>query len=211
MNKIKKSYKDWSKIYDTNENKTRDLDQIITKNILSKITFDSILEIGCGTGKNTIWFSENASSITAVDFSPEMLEIAKNKINSDRVHFKEADITKPWDFNYIPVDLISINLVLEHVENLNFIFKSVSENLKNNGYLFISELHPFKQYLGSQAMYNNKLVTSFTHQISDYFALACKHNFQCVELIESFDKVPNKNEKNIPRIISFLFKKIKPF
>jgi len=211
MNKIKKSYKDWSKIYDSNKNKTRDLDQFITKKILSKITFDSILEIGCGTGKNTIWFSEKANSVTAVDFSPEMLEIAKKKVNSDRVHFKEVDITKPWSFNNSPVDLISINLVLEHIENLNFIFKCANKNLKINGYLFISELHPFKQYLGSQAMFNNELVTSFTHHISDYFETAVKHNFRCVELIESFDEIPNKKKGNTPRLISFLFKKIKSF
>jgi ubiquinone/menaquinone biosynthesis C-methylase UbiE len=208
MNKIKKSYKDWSKIYDTNKNETRDLDQIITKKILSKITFDSILEIGCGTGKNTTWFSEKANSIIAVDFSPEMLKIAKNKINSNRVNFKEADITKPWSFNNTSVDLISINLVLEHVENLNFIFKSANETLKNNGYLFISELHPYKQYLGSQAMFNNELVTSFTHQISDYFTSAGQYNFQCIELIESFDKFPDKENENIPRLISILFKKV---
>jgi ubiquinone/menaquinone biosynthesis C-methylase UbiE len=207
MDKIKKSYKDWSEIYDTNKNKTRDLDQVVTKKILSKITFNTILEIGCGTGKNTIWFNEIANTVTAIDFSPEMLQIAKKKVKSDRVIFKEADITKPWDLIIAPVDLISINLVLEHIENLNFIFKSANENLKNSGYLFISELHPFKQYLGSQAKFADNLVDSHLHQISDYFNLAKKYDLKCIDLIESYDIISNKNEGKIPRLISFLFKK----
>ncbi len=55
-----------------------------------------------------------------------MLQIAKRKVKSNSVKFVEADITKPWKFIKTPVDLISINLVLEHIENLDFIFKNSS-------------------------------------------------------------------------------------
>ncbi len=207
MSKVKDSYRDWSKVYDNNENKTRDLDQEITKKVLSKIHFDSVLEIGCGTGKNTVWLINNANTVTAVDFSPEMLEIARKKIKSKKVQFIEADVRKSWLFNKLPVDLISINLVLEHLVELDFIFKSANENLKKGAYLFISELHPFKQYLGSQARFEDRLVPSYLHQISEYLDLANKYNFTFVNLIESFDKFPKKNEEKIPRLISFLFKK----
>jgi len=206
MNKVKDSYRDWSKIYDNNKNNTRDLDQKVTQELLSKVNFKSVLEIGCGTGKNTIWFIQNASKVIAIDFSPEMLQIAKNKVKSENVEFIEADITKSWRYNTSPVDLISINLVLEHIENLDPIFKNASENLKNKGYLYICELHPFKQYLGSQAQFEGKLVPNYLHQISEYFQLAKKYNFTCVELLESFDDTPKENKQNIPRLISFLFK-----
>ncbi len=207
MNKVKDSYRNWSKIYDNNENKTRDLDQKITKEILSKIRFESVLEIGCGTGKNTAWFIQNAKTVTAIDFSPEMLKIARNKIKSNKVQFIEADIQKKWSYNKSLVDLISINLVLEHLENLDFTFKNANEHLKTGAHLFISELHPFKQYLGSQARFDGELVPSYLHHISDFLNLAKNNNFTCVELIESFDVSPKKNEENLPRLITFLFKK----
>lgn len=207
MENVKDSYKYWSKVYDTNENKTRDLDLKISKELLSKISFESVLEIGCGTGKNTLWLSKIAKSLIAVDFSPEMIQIAKRKVNVDHVQFVEADISKTWKFNSALVDLISINLVLEHIENLDLIFDNAAKKIKNNGFLFISELHPFKQYLGSQAKYENQLVKSHIHHISDYFKLANKFNFKCEELVESFDDIPKKNEENIPRLISLLFKK----
>ncbi len=208
MNSVKKSYKYWSEIYDTNENKTRDLDLFISKEILSKIEFKTVLEIGCGTGKNTLWLSKKANNIIAVDFSPEMIQIAENKLKSSSVKFIEADITQPWKFIKSPVDLVNINLVLEHIENLDFIFKNSSNNLKKGAYLFISELHPFKQYTGSQAKFENNKVKSFIHHISDFTSIAKKYNLKCEEIIESFDSPKKINEREFPRLLSILFKKI---
>ena len=71
---IEKSYNSWAKQYDTNNNKTRDLDKKATINTLSKYNFNNVLELGCGTGKNTIWLIEKAARIIALDFSEEMLE-----------------------------------------------------------------------------------------------------------------------------------------
>ncbi len=207
MPSVKESYRSWSKIYDTNENKTRDLDLTVSKKILSNLVFDTVLEIGCGTGKNTCWLNKMATKVIAVDFSPEMLEIARNKIKNTNVVFKEADITKNWGFTDHKVDLITINLVLEHLKNIHGVFKSAEKKLKSGGFLFISELHPFKQFLGSQAKFENKLVQSYTHQISTYFKLATENHFTCLKLIESFDEDPKKNEENIPRLVSFLFVK----
>ncbi len=207
MNSVKESYKSWSKIYDSNDNKTRDLDFHVTKKVLSKLSFQTVLEIGCGTGKNTNWLCKKAKNVIAIDFSPEMLKIAKQKITSANVEFIEADITNKWNFSKHNVDLITINLVLEHIKDLAFIFKSANAKLKPGGYLFISELHPFKQFLGSQAKFDNQLVKSHIHQISAYFKLASENNFLCKELIESFDNYPKKNQENIPRLISFLFVK----
>jgi ubiquinone/menaquinone biosynthesis C-methylase UbiE len=207
MVSVKESYRSWSKVYDSNENKTRDLDLAVSKNILAKLSFQTVLEIGCGTGKNTSWLCKKATKVIAVDFSPEMLKIAKNKVGCSHVEFVEADITKSWDFAESSVDLITINLVLEHVKNMRNIFKNASAKLNTSGYLFISELHPFKQFLGSQAKFDNILVKSYLHQISAYFKLATENNFTCMELIEIFDENPKKNEDNIPRLISFLFVK----
>jgi ubiquinone/menaquinone biosynthesis C-methylase UbiE len=52
---IEKAYDFWANQYDTNQNRTRDLDKISTIETLSKYDFKSVLELGCGTGKNTKW------------------------------------------------------------------------------------------------------------------------------------------------------------
>ena len=48
-------YNKWAEQYDTNYNKTRDLEAFALRLTLSDFSFDNCLEIGCGTGKNTQW------------------------------------------------------------------------------------------------------------------------------------------------------------
>ena len=95
---VQQSYDSWSSQYDTNKNKTRDLEALSLRTTLLNIPFDSCLEIGCGTGKNTEWLVTRAGHITAVDLSEGMLAIARNKVASDKVQFRQADITQPWAF-----------------------------------------------------------------------------------------------------------------
>ena len=70
---IQQAYNAWSTQYDTNLNKTRDLEAQSLQTTLANINFDTCLEIGCGTGKNTAWLINKAKYITAVDLSEEML------------------------------------------------------------------------------------------------------------------------------------------
>ncbi|MCG6915215.1 class I SAM-dependent methyltransferase, partial [bacterium BMS3Abin03] len=151
----RKAYDDWSKQYDSNINKTRDLEAKALREILSEVDFNSCLEIGCGTGKNTEWLVTKAKRITAVDLSKEMLSKAREKINSDKVQFLQIDITKSWVFTKEKFDLVTFSLVLEHIENLDHIFNEAAKVLIPGGYIYIGELHPFKQYTGTKARYDS--------------------------------------------------------
>ena len=202
------AYNNWASQYDTNINKTRDLEGVVLRNILSAIYFENCLEIGCGTGKNTVWFIEKAKQVTSVDFSAEMLVKAKEKISEQRVQFIQADITANWTFSNQLYDLVSFSLVLEHIENLDHIFKQVSQSLKPGGYVYIGELHPFKQYAGSKARFETEnglqIVGCFTHHISDFVQAGKKNGLSLVDIKEHFDD-DNRNE--IPRILTILLKK----
>ncbi|MDZ4810399.1 MAG: class I SAM-dependent methyltransferase [Bacteroidota bacterium] len=203
------AYNNWASQYDTNINKTRDLEAMALQNCLSAILFESCLEIGCGTGKNTVWFIEKAKQVTSVDFSAEMLVKAKKKISEQRVQFIQADITANWTFSNQLYDLVSFSLVLEHIENLDHIFKQVSQSLKPGGYVYIGELHPFKQYAGSKARFETEnglqIVDCFTHHISDFVQAGKKNGLTLVDIKEHFDD-DNRNE--IPRILVILLKKV---
>ena len=124
---VKQAYDHWSEQYDTNINLTRDLEALAFRKVLAEINFDTCLEIGCGTGKNTAWLAGRAKQITAVDLSNEMLAIAKEKIKADHVQFLQADILQDWNFISSAYDLVSFSLVLEHIENLELIFNKISK------------------------------------------------------------------------------------
>ena len=206
----KKAYDNWSSQYDTNLNKTRDLEALALQRTLTPVEFNSCLEIGCGTGKNTVWLIGKAKEITAVDLSEEMLTKAKEKINSEKVSFLQADILQDWNFVNKKYDLVSFSLVLEHIENLEPVFYQVSKVIADGGLVYIGELHPFKQYTGSKARFTTdegeQVVDCFNHHISDFVHAAKKYGFDLEDISEHFDE---DDRNTIPRILTILLKKTK--
>jgi ubiquinone/menaquinone biosynthesis C-methylase UbiE len=202
-------YNQWSATYDDVENKTRDLEKEAGQKILSSIQFENVLELGCGTGKNTGWLSTKTKRLLAVDLSEDMMARAKEKVSAAHVSFLQADITKAWDFVNEKPDLITCSLILEHIEELAFIFAQAANILQKGGRFYICELHPYKQYSGSKARFEGsdglQVLECFVHHTSDYFNAAINNNFVCERLDEWFDE---GDRTRPPRLISFLFRKI---
>ena len=204
----KDAYNTWSEQYDTNFNRTRDLEGLALKEVLGEVSFKTCLEIGCGTGKNTQWLLTKADKVVAVDFSLEMLSKAKAKINSENIHFMEADITQPWTFTNQQFDLIVFSLVLEHIEDLDFIFQNISNLLAPGGHVYVGELHPFKQYSGTKARFETEnglqIVPCFTHHLSEFVESAKNFGLAITDVNEYFD---DNDKQSIPRILTMLFNK----
>ena len=202
---IRHAYNQWSAQYDTNENKTRDLEGKALRQVLAPLSFHDCLEVGCGTGKNTVWLAQKAGSVTAVDLSEEMLQKAKEKITTGHVRFLLADIKQPWLFGHQKFDLVTFSLVLEHIEDLHFVFREAAQCLKPAGYLYLGELHPYKQYTGSKARFDTgngvQVVECYNHHISAFTQAAKENGMKLVELEEYFDE----DNKDVPRILVLVF------
>ncbi len=210
MSDIKDAYNIWAAQYDTNRNKTRDLEALALRETLAPIAAHHCLEIGCGTGKNTLWLCEKAQRLSSVDFSEEMLALAKSKVKNPKVNFVQADITLPWIFaQENTYDLATFSLVLEHIENLDDIFGKLHAALKPGAYVYVGELHPFKQYSGTKARYESaegiQQLRCYTHHISDFTKAASNAGFELRSFNEYFDEA--NNAEAIPRILALLFQK----
>ena len=206
---IGKAYNSWSAQYDTNDNKTRDLEALSLQKILQGKSFKHCLEIGCGTGKNTAWLLTICDQITAIDLSKGMLDIAKNKIQSDKVNFSEVDITKDWSFAKDTYDLVTFSLMLEHIEDLDAVFQKLAKVSDTGTRVYIGELHPFKQYAGSKARFETEtgtqVVTCFNHHVTDFIQAANASGFHLLQLEEQFDE---GDRSQLPRILNLLFEKL---
>jgi malonyl-CoA O-methyltransferase len=169
---IQEGYDRWADSYDVDQNLTRDLDQSTMRGALKGLHCALILEIGCGTGKNTRFLSQIGDHVCAMDFSPGMLEKAAAKIHLPNVHFIRDDITRPWPFQTGRFNLVVCNLVLEHIQDLSFIFAEVSRVMAARGMFYVSELHPFRQYLGKKAVYSTEAgrieIPAHIHHISEF-------------------------------------------
>jgi len=205
---IQNAYNQWSETYDTDRNLTRDLDQRVMLETLANRHFESILELGCGTGKNTSFLVKIGGHVHALDFSQGMIDKAREKVHAKNVRFEMADLTQPWPCGSDGYDLIVCNLVLEHIEDLSLIFSQAHRVLKPGAHFLINELHPFRQYEGKKAVFDQGLgpteIPAFVHHISDFLNAGATNSFKLTKLNERWH-VEDTNKP--PRLISFLFEK----
>lgn len=204
----RQAYNQWAQQYDTDRNRTRDLEARALRELLAPLAAGLCLELGCGTGKNTEWLQTRARHVTAVDLSESMLARAREKVAGDRVRLVQADLNEDWRFAEGPYDLATFSLVLEHLRDLDPIFDQVARHLLPGGLVYVGELHPFKQYSGSKARFENAeglhIVPCFNHHVSDFTESAKRAGLRLLELREYFDE---DDRTAIPRILCLLFRK----
>lgn len=204
--RIDESYNAWASSYDAVENKTRDLEAMVLRESFGNPHYGNILELGCGTGKNTGWLAQKADQVNALDFSPDMIARAQAKIEAENVSFTHTDITQTWPVRAGWSNLITCSLVLEHIEDLEFIFNEAARVLKRSGKFYICELHPFKQYQGKQARFESDQglhkLEAYTHHITDYLRAGKNAGFKLLDLEEYFDQA---SREGVPRLISMVF------
>lgn len=100
-----------------------------------------VLELACGTGQWTATLAKHASELTAIDSSPEMLAIASDRVQDDRVRFVCADVFA-WqpDGRY---DAVFFSAWLSHVppQRFDHFWALVAECVGQTGRVFfIDEL-----------------------------------------------------------------------
>lgn len=62
---------------------------------------DSVLEVGCGTGRFTLPMAQTVESITALDHAPAMLEQLRERLNQDDIHNVEI-LQEEWETATVP-------------------------------------------------------------------------------------------------------------
>jgi len=212
---IASAYNEWAKTYDTDQNRTRDLAGQVLRRVALNIHDRRVIEVGCGTGRNTEWLaSAPAREIIALDFSEDMLAQAKERVRDPRVRFLQQDVRESWPLSNGSADLVMAILILEHVELLEPFFTEAARVLTAGGELFLCELHPMRQLLGGQAQFTSgrtgdrQFVTSFLHNTSDYANTALSSGFALVNLGEWRDEGALPTDS--PRLLSLHLRSASP-
>ncbi len=208
---IAAAYDQWSHIYETNENATRDLAAKVLRQQYPGVVARDTLEIGCGTGLNTQHLVTVSETVLAVDFSPGMLEKARANVAANNVNFAQLDLQASWTINDDSFDLIVCTLVLEHIADLDHVFQEAARVLRPGGEFFFCELHPFRQLQGRQAQFTDDKgdvvrVTAYLHNVSEYVNTSVKQGFEIVRLDEWYDE---GGDNKPPRLVSLRLKKKK--
>jgi len=102
-----------------------------------------LLELGCGQGRDPIFFASNGLDVYALDSSKVAIENIKQKMRGKNISFHLSQIEVRQT---LPFDSSHFEAVYSHMfynmrftdEELNFLFKESSRVLKNNGLLYFS-------------------------------------------------------------------------
>ncbi|KOP71001.1 class I SAM-dependent methyltransferase [Cytobacillus solani] len=175
-------YKAWSPFYDRFFNKGMFLKA--RKEVFKDIEFingEKVLFVGCGTGADLVYVPYNNIKITAIDYSSDMLDKAKEKFPHINITFLQMDaqnLTFP-DETY---DIVIASLLLSVVPNPQKCMEEMIRVVKPKGRIIIfdkfipknEELSPIKKavrplisMLGTDIGINfEKLSEPFVKQLS---------------------------------------------
>jgi 2-polyprenyl-3-methyl-5-hydroxy-6-metoxy-1,4-benzoquinol methylase len=98
------------------------------------------LEIGCGTGSFSRLLAQKADRVLALDLSPEMIQLAKQRsAEYPNIDYRIADVMD-WDFPKESFDCIASIATLHHLPFASVV-KRMKSGLKINGILMILDLY----------------------------------------------------------------------
>lgn len=95
----------------------------------------SILDLGCGSGRDSAYFISCGFDVTAMDASEEMCDLASIHIGQDvlKLSFDEMDFDEVFDGIWACASLLHVPS-----DNIDKVFTKVIKSMKINGILFMS-------------------------------------------------------------------------
>ncbi|HJP77788.1 MAG TPA: class I SAM-dependent methyltransferase [Pseudonocardiaceae bacterium] len=101
-----------------------------------------VLDAGCGPGLQAEQLIGRGATLTGIDLSAGLLEIARDRLGPD-VPLRQADLAQPLDFADGSFDLITCSLVLHYLEDWVATLREFHRVLAPGGRVVMSTHHPF--------------------------------------------------------------------
>ena len=180
---VRQGYDRWASVYDHDANPLPALEGAHMPEAVGDARGLTVLDLGCGTGRHTAWLASAGASVTAVDFSPEMLAEARRKVEGTNVRFLLHDLHEPLPLPSGTFDLVVSGLVLEHLRDLAGFFAEAHRVLRSSGRAVVSAMHPAMFLRGSQARFTDRASGevvqpgSLPHQLGDFVMATVRAGF----------------------------------
>lgn len=117
------------------------IEQPVIRELMKDISSKSILCLGCGSGEECKYFSDQGAFVHGVDYSNELIEIAKKKYPELSFEVNDVkDFSQKKKYNYIYA-----GYVLHYFESWTEILKIAYKHLKRGGKFIFTVSHPVKK------------------------------------------------------------------
>lgn len=199
---VSDGYAAWAGIYDSLPNFLNEAEQPVVHGILDRGPTGDALDAACGTGRHTSALVARGYQTIGVDQSPEMVELAQQKV--PEATFRIGDLENlPLDDR--SVDLAVCGLALTHLPDLSAGINELARVVRPGGRVIISDLHPMMVLLQGQAHFSYRpgrlaFVRNHVHLVSHYlmaFAAAGLSVRTCWEPLFTGQLPPSGHEELI--------------
>jgi malonyl-CoA O-methyltransferase len=174
-------YDRWSCVYDDEENPLIVLEEVHFPSLLGEVRGLAVADVGCGTGRHALRCAAlGARAVVGLDFSRGMLGKAREKPGAGRVLFVEHDVARPLPLRDAAFDRAICALVLDHVRDLEPLFRELARIVRPGGRVAVSVMHPALMLRGVQARFTDPgsgrkvMPESVPNEISDYVLAALR-------------------------------------
>jgi ubiquinone/menaquinone biosynthesis C-methylase UbiE len=188
---VRTGYDRWAAVYDHDANPLIGLEEPALRAAVGDPRGLAVLDLGCGTGRHSLWLAAAGASVTAVDFSGGMLAEARAKPGADRIRFLVHDLHEPLPPADAAFDLVVSGLVLEHLRELEVFFGEIRRVLRPGGRAALSTMHPAMFLLGTQARFTDPATGeriapgSVPHPVGAFVMAAVRGGLHLVDVVET--------------------------
>jgi SAM-dependent methyltransferase len=185
---VRDGYAMWSATYDDRHyNGPLMVEERGIRPILRALPPALALDAACGTGRHADFLATLGHRVVGIDFSPEMLSVARAKVPTSPFLIGALDAL-PFDTGRFDVAVCS--LALTHFRDLTAAVEELGRVVRKGGRIILSDIHPLLVALGAgSAVYatadgNRAFTRSHLHLHSMYlasFAQAHLHVRACFE------------------------------
>ena len=147
-----------------------------------------ILDLGCGSGRDSKFFISKGHRVKAIDGSKQMCLLASNYIGQevDCVEFRKINYINEFDAIWACASLLHVNK-----NDIDDVIKRIYKALKNDGYFYCSFKYGNSVTIQNERYFNNLNEEQLKELIED---------FEIVELWSSNDVRPDRIDKWINAI-----------
>jgi len=187
---VRGGYDRWATLYDHEANPLQGLEGARVRGAVGEVRGLVALDLGCGTGRHSLWLSAAGAVVTAVDFSEGMLAEARRKPGAEAIRFVSHDMHHQLPFA-AEFDLVVSGLVLEHIRELDAFLAEARRVIRPGGRAVVSAMHPAMFLRGAQARFTDpesgELVRpgSLPHSVGAFVMAAVRAGFR-LSAVEEF-------------------------
>jgi ubiquinone/menaquinone biosynthesis C-methylase UbiE len=196
-------YAIWSATYDSEKNSLIAVEEAHVNALLGTLAITTALDVGAGTGRYALQLAKRGVAVSAIDFSPEMMQVARQAAQEEglTIDFRHGSISDDLPFASHRFDFVICALMLCHVSDLAHAFQEFYRVLQPGGYLLISAFHPDAIAFGWNTSFRERraayVLPNMPHTRADYVDTLGRTGFTLLKVIDALvgeipDDYPSK-------------------